>query len=246
VPATRMRLRAAVSGTLDRVPRIGAQARARFGGSREPEIEVLAEFVSWGDTVVDVGAHRGVYTWHLARIVGSTGRVLAFEPQPDLAAYLQKAFARSHRVSVASSALSDEAGKATLTIPVWGSTAMVGHATLEGGGEIGIAVPRCTLDSLDVSPTFVKIDVEGHEAAVLRGARQTIEQHRPTLLIEIDRRRVGMSNVQEDVVAFVLGHGYKASYLASDGILHAVEPARLVDPDDPIDNGRYVYNFFFT
>jgi FkbM family methyltransferase len=231
---------------LDRYPPLGAAARARFGGSREPEIALLSRYVGPGDTVVDVGAHKGVWTWHLARRVGRGGRVLAFEPQPDLAAFLVRAFARTPQVTVETRALSDAAGEATLTVPVWGTTAMAGHATLEGSGRQGLTVPLVPLDDFDLAPTFVKVDVEGHEAAVLRGARRTVARHRPTLLLEIDRRGTDRAAQREQVVALVAEAGYRANYLGGDGALHPVDLPDILDPAVALDGGRAVYNFVFT
>jgi len=156
---------------LDTYAPLGVYLRARHGRSREAEIAILHRFVRLGDTVLDVGAHRGLYSWHLARLVGHNGRVLAFEPQPDLAAYLRRAFLRTESVTVYENALSDIPGTATLHIPVWDGKRIAGHASLESDRGIDITVALSTIDELEVSPSFVKIDVEGHEAHVLRGAR---------------------------------------------------------------------------
>src|ERR1700722_18488859 len=75
---------------LDRwAPTTGAWTRAHAGGSREPaEMSVLRQFVRKGDVVIDAGAHRGLYTWPLALLVGPSGLVIAVEPQATLAGYL--------------------------------------------------------------------------------------------------------------------------------------------------------------
>jgi predicted methyltransferase len=63
--------------------------KARWRDQRA-ELSIIRDHISPGDTVCDVGAHKGTYTYWLSRWVGNSGRVLAFEPQPSLAAYLRR------------------------------------------------------------------------------------------------------------------------------------------------------------
>lgn len=237
-----MRARATVGKGLDRLaPRLGAAARARYGGSREAEMVVLPRLVRTGDTVVDVGAHRGVYTWHLARLVGTSGRVHAFEPQADLASYLDRAFRATLQVKVHNRALSNRAGKAVLTIPK-----AAGHASLEPvepGDSVEVDV--APLDALAVSPSFMKIDVESHEASVIMGALTTIRRCRPALLIEIERRAASTETQREQLLALLGDLGYGPAVLTTDRKVSCFDVARLADASDPIAPDRYAYNFFF-
>ena len=72
------------------------------------EIRHIRRSVSSGDTVIDVGAHKGAFTYWLSRAVGPQGRVLAFEPQPEVADYLRQAtrYFRLDNVEILESALS--------------------------------------------------------------------------------------------------------------------------------------------
>jgi FkbM family methyltransferase len=234
-----MRLRSLV----DALPaRLAVPVRARFG-DRDPEVDELRRFIKPGDTVWDVGAHKGAYTWHLARAVGPAGEVHAFEPQPDLAARLRKAFHRP--VQVHELALSDTTATARLTVPVWGTTRMQGHASLEHGSA-GEALTVTTLvgDELHQSPTFVKADVEGHELAFLRGASETLARAKPVLLLEIDYRHASETATRGSLVSWLDDHHYRAHYLDGGVIKPAPRLTADVDPNPGLDTTRYIYNWF--
>ncbi|MDA8366776.1 MAG: FkbM family methyltransferase [Actinomycetota bacterium] len=216
--------------------------RSRFGGSREAELSVLPKFVGCGDLVVDVGAHKGLYSWHLQRLVGPSGSVHAFEPQPDLSDYLKRAFRGSRTVLVHELALSASRGIATLTVPLFDGAPALGHATLEESGGRSIEVQTVPFDSLGLAPRFMKIDVEGHELGVLSGAMETLETSKPFLLLEIDRRSGRDPSKLIELLQHLDYHGY---VLNDDGILAPMDVRRLLDPSDPILATRYAYNFFF-
>lgn len=237
-----------LASLVDRLPgRAAVPLRARLG-DRDVETRHLHRYVSSGATVLDVGAHKGAYTWHLAALVGRAGHVHAFEPQPRLAGRLDH-WAPTH-VTVHPVALSDEGGPATLTIPVWDATDMLGHATLEDDLPADTTTRRVTvqarvLDDLDLSPSFLKADVEGHELAVLRGGERTVRRCRPVLLLEIDYRHAGERERRRTLLDWLDSHDYVAHHVSDDG---AVTPVGRLDPDlDPNDGLRsstYVYNWF--
>jgi FkbM family methyltransferase len=178
---------------------------------------------SWlrpGDAVVDVGAYKGGYTYWMRSSVGSTGSVLAFEPQPRLASYLRRcasAFSWSN-VRVEEVALSSGAGRRELRVP--GSepspaASLVGASLPAGSG--GYLVPVDTLDRrvADVAATgpvrLVKCDVEGHEMDVFEGARGMLTADRPPLLFECEARHDPTRTV-EDVFEFLHGLGYRGFF----------------------------------
>ena len=152
-------------------------------------------------TLVDVGAHDGLITIPLARLPGS--RVLAFEPLPPAFARLRAALlaefgAPPAHVDCRAAALGDHAGEITLAMPVldgvaqeqWASTAKDYAAHLSARVTVErFAVPLLRLDDLALADvTAVKIDAEGAEYEVLRGARETLLRCRPVLTIEIEER----------------------------------------------------------
>lgn len=141
-----------------------------------------------GTLVMDIGANRGIYAYWMSRAVGRQGRVIAFEPQPELAHHLhdlKSSFALGNLVIVGQG-LSSVAGRRTLFRPEVGA----GGASLEArpAGWGSVQVGLTTLDDYytDARPVrFIKCDVEGHECDVLRGARRILVRDRPILLLEI-------------------------------------------------------------
>ena len=152
-------------------------------------------------TLVDVGAHDGLITIPLARLPGS--RVLAFEPLPSAFARLQAALRQAFgevppQAHLHAAALGDHAGEVTLTMPVldgiaqeqWASTAKDYAAHRSDRVTVrGFTVPVMRLDDLGLADvTGMKIDAEGAEYEILRGARETLLRCRPVLTIEIEER----------------------------------------------------------
>ena len=152
-------------------------------------------------TLVDAGAHDGLITIPLARLPKS--RVLAFEPLPPAFARLQAALDQAFggipaHVECHAAALGDRAGEVTLAMPVldgvaqeqWASTAKdyAAHVSARVAVE-RFTVPLMRLDDLGLTDlTGVKIDAEGAEYEILRGARETLLRCRPVLTIEVEER----------------------------------------------------------
>jgi FkbM family methyltransferase len=141
--------------------------------------------VRQGDVVVDIGAHMGLYIAHLLGRLGSGGRMHAFEPSPTNIALLRRAFREASNLSLHELALSDYTGKGSLT----GEENSM--ATLEPtDGKAGTPVVVTTLEeALRQEPTsshwILKMDVEGHEARVLRGGQRLFDAGlRPTVMLE--------------------------------------------------------------
>jgi FkbM family methyltransferase len=159
----------------------------KYLGRGEPELRLIRYFVEPGTTAVDVGASIGMYSAEMAR---HAARVVAFEANPEVARFTRTVAARN--VEVVEVALSSQAGRTTLSMP----RNRRGHAVTElatidrshpaSAGAIDIEVETRRLDDFPISNcSFVKIDVEGHEEAVLDGARSLIATQRPVLMIEL-------------------------------------------------------------
>ncbi len=159
----------------------------------ESEIEFWRQQIQPGMTVLDVGAHVGVYTFSAAQLVGPRGRVLSIEPSSFHGACLQESIRLNQFtwVEVFPGAASDQAGKLTLYLQspseyhqVLGATAE--RLDWEGETEevacflLDDLVMQAEVKSLD----FMKISTVGHELAVLKGAAQTIRQFSPTILYQ--------------------------------------------------------------
>lgn len=161
-----------------------------------------------GDQAIDAGANRGDHTGAMAARVGRSGKVYAFEPNPVLALALMKLAGPVEAFPVG---LSDVDGEMlTLSVP----EGLDGWASFKDLSDVlpdrRMARHACmvsTLDAMlahrDVSRCrFVKIDVEGYELRVLRGATRLLERVRPLVVAE---------NYQPEIGAFVAGHGYRVT-----------------------------------
>jgi FkbM family methyltransferase len=168
-----------------------------------------------GATVVDVGACWGSYTYLFSKVARN---VIALEPNPELAQYLARVV--PDNVEVRNVAASDAAGHATLRVPREG-TDPYALATLEpgvDGADIAhdayrmVDVETVRLDDLELDNVgLVKIDVEGHEEAVLDGARELLTSRRPDLLIELEERH--RPGVIARVGKLLAAYGYKGCFL---------------------------------
>ncbi len=164
--------------------------RYRLRADRD-ELAFLFNHNLVGQTVLDIGANHGIYSYWMQKCVGPTGAVVAFEPQPELCEYLQdlKAAFSLHSVQIANVALSSESGEATLTRPKghWGG-ASLNH--VEQSDVEQLRVDKTTLDGfLERHPSlakvgFIKCDVEGHELEVFEGAQKTLAHDRPDIVFE--------------------------------------------------------------
>jgi FkbM family methyltransferase len=157
-----------------------------FRSARETEMALLPNIVPRHLASIDIGANMGMYTRQLSKL---TPRVHAFEPTREMARLLRKTSARN--VIVHEVALSDRTGSAELHLPIIEGERATTRASLETmeGPQSGqtVAVRRLD-DEIDEPIGFMKIDVEGHELAVLRGARATIETSRPIVMVECEER----------------------------------------------------------
>lgn len=143
--------------------------------------ELIKKIVKPGDTVIDIGANIGYTSLIMQKALNNTGSLMSFEPLPDLFNKLKNNLAlnsySSSNLKIFNCALSDTTGEAEITIPA-DFDGNDGIATLENsasGKKLKIATK--TIDSLDLKEKIklIKIDVEGHEPAVLRGAGELLK-----------------------------------------------------------------------
>ncbi|MFF3762771.1 FkbM family methyltransferase [Streptomyces sp. NPDC001922] len=166
-------------------PRWVGAAAALLYPRFEPELARLDDFCPPGGTAVDVGGWYGPWSRRLAR---RADRVVAVEPVPHLALLLTAT--APPNVTVVQAAAAEEDGQAQLWLPP-GDRGDRGVSSLVRREVHGSAVEvRCrSLDGLGLTDvTFVKVDVDGSELAVLRGAERTLRRDRPALLVELEVR----------------------------------------------------------
>ena len=211
----------------------------------EAELRILPFLVDPARQAVDAGANKGVYTYWLERL---SCHVHAYEPNPKMFKVLSGGV--GSRATVHHAALSDQAGEFALRIPKTAKGrysnqgASLNHTKVgDSYGEVMVQTRRLDGENFtDVG--FIKIDVEGHEMAVLDGAKDTIRRCRPTLLIEMEQQHTKRP-IEEDLKR-VTDLGYRMLFLHR-GVLNAAErfdaKVHHTDAASPQD---YVFNFIFV
>ena len=153
----------------------------RLDADNQEILSKVVDLIPAGGTVIDAGASLGD---HAARYATKAGLVHAFEPQPESFECLRQNCA-GLPVRLYRCGLSDHEGELMIgDNPL--SLGNVGARGIHASGG-GIPIQVITLDSLALAPALIKIDVEGHEVQVLRGARNTILRFRPVLVIEVNK-----------------------------------------------------------
>ncbi len=215
----------------------------------EPEVALVPLLSRRKGVAVDAGANKGVFLYHLSR---TYQRVYGFEPLPQLASYLKEAAPAN--VTIHGAALSNAPGTATLRLPrgfiELGS--LESHTSETWTTDAPIEeheVELKTLDSLGLRDVaLLKIDVEGHELAVLEGANETISRYRPTVLVEVEERHRegGVARIR----SYLEDLGYAGFYL--DGLtmrpISAFDVTRdqdIASLENSVKVGRYINNFIY-
>lgn len=216
-------------------------------GHHELDTErLVARNLGSGSTFVDVGANIGYFSL-LASAIDPHAAIYAFEPLPRNATRLRRnvALNPSSSIVVKEMALSDREGTADLV--------SADEAGESGWNHIGLAsasdhascrVRTTTLDAMVRDegiplPTFLKIDVEGHELAVLRGAAATLgAKGRRQVVIEINEPCLAAQGTSGDEInALLLGHGYRCFQIGRGG---AIKPTAKPNP------ARRERNFYYV
>jgi FkbM family methyltransferase len=178
-----------------------------------------------GATVLDIGANKGIYSFWVARAVGEAGRVLAFEPQPEMRIYIEsrKANFGWRNVTVFETALSNAPGMAVLARQRIGDGSASLQPSRRRDGSETITVALTKLDDMQdlAGPRFIKCDVEGHEHQVFLGAEKTIRKHRPVVQFE------AIAAEAPDLFSFFLDLGYSGVMLLGDRYLPYTNPDKV-------------------
>lgn len=244
-----------------RMRHLKRRLEVRYLHKGEPELARLPGILTKDGIALDIGANIGDYLAVLAR---HSRRVIAFEPHPTCFAHLEALGLRN--CDLVNMALSDREGTAHLRVPV-DEAEVTGLATIEAANTaIAEEAPEireyevrtARLDDVigeHVRPgesiDFIKIDVEGHELAVLQGAEATIAAHRPIVMVETEFRH---NAPVADIFALFEARGFDARALVR-GRFAGIDAAGLqalqqgIDRDaivrDTHDSG-YVNNVWFV
>jgi len=227
-------------------PRLYYGLRARRELRRgEAELRILPFLVDPTRTAVDAGANKGVYTYWLERLAQ---HVHAYEPNPKMLNILKSGV--GPKATVHHAALSDQAGEFALRIPKTAKGRYSNQGASLNHDKVGDRYGEVTVQTrrLDDEPIdnigFLKIDVEGHEMAVLDGALKTIERDRPTLLIEMEQQHTGRPI--EDDLKRVMNLGYRMVFLHR-GILNCGDRFNpITHHTNAPTRADYIFNFIFV
>lgn len=177
------------------------RAAGRFGPSEDRGVlDVLASVARGAGTILDVGANVGRFSWYLNRHASSGTPIYAFEPNPNAMALLRRNLHDAPNVHCLELALGDRDGAAFMSVPTdaMGNpvTALGWVATTANVGPEpgGIKIAVRTLDGMvkegvvrPVPPVLMKLDVEGGEPGVLRGASGFLADYSPIIHFECQR-----------------------------------------------------------
>lgn len=161
-------------------------------------VKVLQKNIRYGDLVLDVGANIGYYTMLMSKIVGDSGKVYAFEPEPKNFEILQKNIKINNikNVIIEKFALSDKIGKSYLQI-----SKDSGQHRLS---DSGLETQTTTIDNYfgNKKIDFIKMDAEGSEYNIFKGMKQ-----RPNMITEfyyklLDSPEQFLNDLQEDYELF--------------------------------------------
>ena len=206
-------------------PLIGYQMRLdmraghrRFAlGTYEPEVAALIQsMLKSGNTVLDIGANIGYFTLLMAHLVGSKGRVIAFEPYLPVYSLLQENLLLNNLTWVQAEclAVADVAGEARMQSDQTNPLSFVTHLSEKGDLVVSTTSVDKYLESRKLSGLdFIKIDVEGAEDAVIRGMSRTLGSLRPVVLVEIHANDGGES----ETLNRLKENGYHLRHLEQDG-----------------------------
>ena len=168
----------------------GRQIHGRRFFTDEKEYRLLDTLLAPGDWALDIGANVGHYAMRMSELVGAAGRVIAFEPVPNtfsLLAANTRLFAHSN-VSLLNVAASDRTAVLGAHIPEFPKGLRNFYRAYLTSDPENLTIVTLPVDALALPPTIklVKIDVEGHELAVLRGMHRLLERDHPVLIVETD------------------------------------------------------------
>lgn len=230
---------------LRRVRFLHSAWRYRLRTERFPLSYLLSQDLE-GTTAIDIGANRGIYSYWLHRRVGATGRVIAFEPQPELQTHLAKlreSFGLA-RLEIAGMGLSSESGSMTLRRrrSHWGGASFDLHQEDRDDLE-SFSVQVTTLDDYlasrkpDSPVRFIKCDIEGHELPALRGSVRTLTDDRPDVLFECH----DAANPACAVFSFLRSLDYEGFCFVEEGLAPVSEYAALRDRIHPKALADFVF-----
>jgi FkbM family methyltransferase len=222
----------------------------RNGSWAEPELDLIPFSVRPGETALDLGANFGLYSYHLSRVLGDSGRIYAFEPVPFTFDTLRlvSRILRFRNVTLCERGCSEEAGKISFEVPLQASGAFAAGQAYIGGRRddrkgketqvrwAGTKEVVCEVISLDDflpeigELSLIKCDIEGAELFAFRGAKELIGKHLPTVICEINPWFLEGFGIQlEELTGFFFNQGYSLYRYCVDNGRGSLYPVKIAD-----------------
>tara|TARA_Y100000816_G_scaffold28500_1_gene18266 strand:- start:586 stop:1347 length:762 start_codon:yes stop_codon:yes gene_type:complete len=201
------------------------RAKRYLKKNTEREIRILNLLIDESKAAIDIGVYRGVYSYFLTKF---SSFVYAFEANPLLHSKLNSSFKNNKNIKIENLAVSSGRGFTSLRIPIRDIEAdydddqkyKLGIATIHSGNQLEDEsfetldkIETISLDEYNFEHPigFIKIDVEGHELEILKGAKNLLETNKPNMIIEIEERHSGVP--REEIISYVKNIGYEVFYV---------------------------------
>lgn len=193
----------------------GSGVNSYWLGTYELEKQKLfQEVVKKGDVVFDIGGHVGFYTLLASKLIGKEGKVFAFEPLPRNIYYLKRHIEmnKNDNVYIIEAVVSDKNGFSDFKVPADSFSGRISNSSSE------LKVKSVTIDILVCqeklpTPNIIKIDVEGAEILVLRGASYILKKYRPNIFLAVHDEKSS-----RDCLNFLKRLGYNLRSLSEKNI----------------------------
>ncbi len=197
----------------------------------EPELKLIKKFIINGTDALDIGVYQGVYSYEISKYAKT---VHSFEFNPIIFSFLNRNIHKIIRnIKLYNFGLSNQNNNATLRIPIRNKLAKeenyeeffeMGRATIHDKNEFSefrtfnVNIKKLDDVQFENSISFIKIDVEGHEIAVIEGAVETINKNKPILLVEIEEKHSKKKVI--DTINYINSLGYKSYYLNEKNLIN--------------------------
>jgi FkbM family methyltransferase len=216
---------------------------------KDKELEYISSKLS-GNTAIDIGSNIGFYSYVMSK---KYKNVMSFEPIANVSQFLKDA--EIENIQIYNYALSNKDEKSKIYLPKLYGSYQHAYAGLDlnkrNDDYISLDIKTKPLDSFKFENVdLIKIDVEGHEISVLEGARKTIYENSPIMILELEERH--KKGIIDECCKILLDEfGYSGFYFDDNEINNITnfdieKNQQLNENGDPLDSKKYINNFIFT
>lgn len=214
------------------------------------EISFLIKKLKQGQVAVDIGAHKGAYTYWMSKCVGENGKVFSFEPQPILYKKLSRLIEKSrlNNIFLYPIAFSKSKGKTNLIIPNGSPSPSASINRDMRLNDTKIEIKTTTLDDFfcsekNINVDYLKCDVEGHELDVFENNIKFFNNCRPIISVESEARHCGEDKMLK-LFSFFKEIGYNG-YFFNRNNFTSIKYFSIYDYQLDPEKNIYINNFIF-